>query len=97
MDAGNVKKCPAAGRDSMRRKMYMQYKEERSTAEEYKVKYLQGIEKLVSCKEQETCKKRKTYCSNLMEDKEQYRRKFAELLGWPLTEERNQMPPQVVV
>lgn len=75
----------------------MQYKEARSTAEEYKVKYLQGIEKLVSCKEQEACKKRKTYCSRLMEDKEQYRRKFAELLGWPLTEERNQVPPQVVV
>lgn len=75
----------------------MQYKESSDAAEEYKNRYLHGIENLIVSLEQEACDKRKAYCRDLMTDKEAYRQKLAELLGWPLTERRNQTPPDVVI
>ena len=75
----------------------MQYNEAGCAAEEYRIKYLRGMEKLIGGMEQEAVEKRKAYCRDLMKDKEPYRKKLAELLGWPLTEKRDQTPPNVVI
>ena len=75
----------------------MQYKETSGVAEQYKVKYFHGVEKLIGNLEQKAVDKRKAYCCDLMADKEKYRQKLAELLGWPLTEKRKKNPPAVVI
>lgn len=75
----------------------MQYKEASGAAEEFKAKYLHGIEKLVASMEQAASEKRKLSCSDLMADKEKHRRKLTALLGWPLTEAREPTPPAVAV
>lgn len=76
--------------------MYVAYKEERNAADSYKAQYLQTMEELIGRLEQEALEKRTAYCRDIMEDKQKYRKKLAELLGWPLTEDRADTPLQVV-
>ena len=44
----------------------MQYKETSGVAEQYKVKYLHGVEKLIGNLEQKAVDKRKAYCCDLI-------------------------------
>lgn len=76
--------------------MYIEYQEDEKIADKYKNMYLRGIEELIDCLEQRTIEKRNIYCKDIMADKEKYRKKFVEFLGWPLTEERKNSPLEVV-
>lgn len=74
----------------------MKFKEEKHISEAYKRKYLEGLHKLVNGLEQEAMQGREALWKDMMASKETYRRQFAELLGWPLTRERERIPCQVV-
>lgn len=76
--------------------MSMKFKEEKHISEPYKMQYLEGLETLVNGLEQETMQGRVAIWKDMMIDKEKYRLQFAELLGWPLTQEREHIPCAVV-
>ena len=64
----------------------MKYREEKNISEQYKQKYLLGIEELIYKLENQAVKKRNDICRDIITDREKYIRVFSELLGWPLTE-----------
>ncbi len=74
----------------------MKFKEEKHISEPYKRRYLEGLHKLVNGLEQEAMKGREALWKDMMASKETYRRQFAELLGWPLTQEREHIPCEAV-
>ena len=76
--------------------MYVRYREEINVTGYYKSQYLRTMEGLIERREQETLNKRSHYCRDIMKDKQKYREKLAEVLGWPLTEKRTNTPVQVV-
>lgn len=74
----------------------MNFKEEKTISEPYKRKYLEGLEALVGRLEEEAVKGREVVWKDIMDNKEKYRRQFAEFLGWPLTQERERKNFEVV-
>ena len=62
----------------------MKYREEKNISEQYKQKYLLGIEELIYKLEKQAVKKRNDICRDIITDREKYIRVFSELLGWPL-------------
>lgn len=73
----------------------MEFREATCVSEPYKRQYLEGIEALASGLEQKARTSREAVWRDMITDQEIYRRKFAELLGWPLTEEREYAPCEV--
>lgn len=74
----------------------MKFKEEKHISEPYKRRYLEEVEALAVRLEEEAVKARENVWKDIMVDKEKYRRQFAELLGWPLMQERDRKPCEVV-
>ncbi|MBQ2136272.1 MAG: hypothetical protein II201_05290, partial [Clostridia bacterium] len=54
----------------------------------YRVTYLSGIEKLIEQRKDECAKKRKNFTAQITENTEEYRKKYIDMLGWPLNEEK---------
>lgn len=75
----------------------MIYRENYKDADKYKMQYLDGIEALISKLSAECEKKRDIYATNILSNQEKYRKDFAELLGWPLTENMKRDVPNAIV
>ncbi len=73
----------------------MQYREERSFANEYKQTYLNGLENLIARRQAELADERRAATSTIFENAEVHRTAFQSLLGWPLTEPPCTTPPTV--
>jgi len=73
----------------------MKFEEEKHISEPYKRQYLEGLGKLVGGLEQQALQGREAVWKDMMANKDTYRRKFAELLGWPLTQKRERIPCKV--
>ena len=53
-------------------------------SEEYKERYLNGIDQLIFRRQEDAAQKRKEYAKNIFTDPERYRADLREMLGWPL-------------
>ncbi|MBQ4629888.1 MAG: dienelactone hydrolase family protein [Clostridia bacterium] len=73
----------------------MIYKEEVLKSKDYKQNYIDGIEKLIIKRQNDLSEKRKKYASEILSDTERYRQDFIHLLGWPLTEYKENIIPTV--
>ena len=71
----------------------MEYREDRADSKKYKEEYLDGIEKLISRRQEESEKKRAEYIKDVFAEPEKYREDLRKMLGWPLTENGVKAPP----
>ena len=75
--------------------MGMNYHAEKTDTQIFKKKYLDGLETLILARQEELAKKRKAYCENIFDNAEAYRNDLKRMLGWPLTEARDEVLPKV--
>ena len=73
----------------------MHYRESKEKSQPYKEQYLQELEDLIRKLEQKAEAERSALRKYILKDKEKYRKKYLEMLGWPLTEPRESTPPDV--
>lgn len=73
----------------------MKYFEEHDVADRYKEQYLCCVDKLIKQRQQYCAQKRAEHCKNFSENQEMHREELKQLLGWPLTEERELTTPKV--
>lgn len=71
----------------------MNHREEAEITKELKKSYLNGIENLILSRQRELEEKRDAFCKNIFSDPQYYRTEFAKMLGWPLTDRRDSVPP----
>lgn len=71
----------------------MPYTEDKFAANGYKQTYRDGLLRLIEQRQQAGEETRKQYTQAIFTDPEPYRRRFREMLGWPLTEPRDAAPP----
>ncbi|MBQ3817454.1 MAG: dienelactone hydrolase family protein [Clostridia bacterium] len=64
------------------------YNETEAYGNGYRVTYLKGIEKLIEERKKDCLKKRIKFGEEIAEDREEYRKKYFDMLGWPLNEEK---------
>ena len=53
----------------------------------YRIKYLKGIEEVINQRREECEKNRSEFMRNFSENQEEYRKKYLDMLGWPLNTE----------
>lgn len=70
----------------------MTYREQRTTGNPFRQEFLDSVNRLIESKLHEAESKRREFDEELLADPEAARKKFAETLGWPLTEERSGVP-----
>lgn len=75
----------------------MNFREERSVSHAHKQAYAEGIERLISRRQQEAQEQRAEYARDILIDQERYRRDFRRMLGWPLTQPRPSLPPKATM
>lgn len=73
----------------------MQFREDTEKSRSTKTAYRDGLENLIRAREAEFAGKRKEFCRDIFENGEAHRRKFCEMLGWPLTETGKRDVPAV--
>lgn len=69
--------------------------EEREMSKKYKQEYLDGLEALISRREQAYEKKRDSYIRDIFKNPEFYRDELKSMFGYPLTEKKPQTLPKV--
>lgn len=77
----------------MKRKQ--KYMEEVEVTKKGKQEYVDGLERLIAKRAKMSERIRQSYIKDIFTEPEKYRRDLAEILGWPLTEKREQLCPQV--
>lgn len=78
-------------------KEVISYREQPDDSRKYKENYLKGIEKVIEDRENESDRIREQFCTGIFQDQERYREDFKKMLGWPLTEKKNEMVPAVEI
>lgn len=78
-----------------RRNSFTGYIEDASAGNPYRAEYLRGIEKILKEKKSEANKKRDEFDKLLVKDIAGYREKLIEALGWPLTDYKKDITPNV--
>ena len=73
----------------------MKYREESRATEPYRIKFRDGIEKIIEDKQREAEESRKKYFHDYFSKPEEYREDFKKMLGWPLCCERPTTEPKV--
>ena len=63
------------------------YTEARDAGNAFRLQYLQSVHDLVKKKQAESQAKRDAFGANISENRELYRQKYREMLGWPLNTE----------
>lgn len=74
------------------RKLTPLYTEEEHCGNPYRETYLEGIQKFIEEKRKEALKKRIAFGAQIAGNREAYRRKYYELLGYPLTNQEHFVP-----
>ena len=74
------------------RKLTPLYTEEEHCGNPYRETYLEGIQKFIEEKRKEALKNRIAFGAQIAENREAYRRKYYELLGYPLTDQEHFVP-----
>ena len=64
------------------------YNETEDYGNGYRITYLKGIEKLIKNRKKECLKKRIAFGKEIASNREEYRKKYFDMLGWPLNEEK---------
>lgn len=72
----------------------MRYREEENASLQHKEAYRDGLERLILRRQKEAETERLAYAKDIFTDPERYRREFKAMLGWPLTEEKPDLPPK---
>lgn len=70
----------------MRGKVIMSYRESYETGNPFREEYLAGITKMLKKKQEEVSEERRKFDGELSQNPEEYRKKLAHMLGWPLDE-----------
>ncbi len=70
----------------------MKFKEKLDKPKKYKEKYLDGIKSIIEKREKELESVRCEYTKDIFANPEKYRNDLIEMLGWPLTEKRENVP-----
>lgn len=73
----------------------MKYQEIEKDSESFREKYFNGIRELILDRQLMFEQQRKEYCKDIFTDTERYRDDFRKILGWPLTEKREETLPDV--
>jgi len=73
------------------------YREDIEVSKVYKEAYLNGIRNLIACREQAAVSLRDQYCRDIFSKQESYREDFKAMLGWPLTEKKDQSVPSAKI
>ena len=73
----------------------MQYQENEKDTESFREKYFNDIRGIIFDRQQKMAEQRKEYCKDIFTDTEKYRDDLKKILGWPLTEPRNEKLPSV--
>ena len=72
------------------------YREDIQVAEEFKKKFVDGLDELIFDRQRDFEKKRKEYRSDIMRTPEKYREAFKSMLGWPLVDHIDEGLPDVM-
>ena len=70
------------------KKMSGIYNEPEAYGNGYRFTYMKGLEKLIEQRKDECAKTRKKFTAQITENTEEYRKKYLDMLGWPLNEEK---------
>ena len=71
------------------------YREDIQVAEEFKKKFVDGLDELIFDRQRDFEKKRKEYRKDIMRTPEKYREVFKSMLGWPLVDHVDEGLPDV--
>ena len=71
------------------------YREDIQVAEEFKKKFVDGLDELIFDRQRDFEKKRKEYRKDIMRTPEKYRAAFKSMLGWPLVDHVDEGLPDV--
>ena len=71
----------------------MQFREPVENSRKTKTQYRDALDRLIACREEMLADKRRAACADIFANGEAHRRKFREMLGWPLTEEEPKPVP----
>ena len=71
------------------------YRENIQVAEEFKKKFVDGLDELIYVRQREFEKKRGEYRKDIMREPEKYRDAFKSMLGWPLVGHHSEGLPGV--
>jgi alpha-L-fucosidase len=71
------------------------YREDIQVAEEFKKKFVDGLDELIFDRQRDFEKKRKEYRKDIMRTPEKYREAFKSMLGWPLVDHVDEGLPDV--
>lgn len=74
----------------------VEYREDIKVSEEYKKRFVDGLDELIFERQREFEKRRKEYRKDIMSDPERYREEFKGMLGWPLVGHHSEGLPSVV-
>lgn len=71
------------------------FREDKNSSKNYKQQYLNGFEHIISEREKQAEIIRDNYAKQIFDEPEKYRNALKNMLGWPLTEGKSEVPPQV--
>lgn len=72
----------------------MNYREEKEASKRFKQEYADGLEQLITLKQEEAARKRGEYIKDIFTRPEDYRNGFRSMLGWPLVDHTDNAPPR---
>ena len=70
-------------------KLVNEYKENEKYGNGYRINYLKGIQRVVEQRKQECFQKRATYTEQILQNQEECRKEYLDMLGWPLNAEKS--------
>ena len=73
----------------------MKYREEILFTKQFKQGYVDGLNRLITSRQQDMADIRKEYTKNIMLDAEKYRDDLKKMLGWPLVDHHDDLLPNV--
>ena len=73
----------------------MKYREEIHDTKNYKINYVEGIERVIKRRQCEAEKERREYIKDVFTESERYRKDFIDMLGWPLVGQVDTALPNV--
>ena len=73
----------------------MKYTEQKQDTLKYKQSYLDGIESVIKCRQQEGVTARSEFIRDILSDTERYRNEFKKMLGWPLIDNDDNSVPDI--
>ena len=73
----------------------MNYRENLMSTKDFRQTYIDGLERMIKVRQQESEKKRAAYAERIFTDPESYRADFKKMLGWPLVDHQDDRIPTV--